>query len=380
MRVDRRSFSTARRWGLALAFGALLVACASGPEKPKPAELGPSVPLIGVRQAWSAKIAEVGFALEVAVVGRQIVVASSDGGLLALDGVTGSELWRTNITERISAGVGSDGRLSAVVTHSNLLVGIEAGRELWRTRLGTQVFTRPLVAGKRVFVLGADRSVSAFDGQTGQRLWTVTRPGEPLILRQQGVLTAVGDTLVAGLSGRLLGLNPSNGATRWEAPVATPRGTNDVERLVDLVGPVSRHGTSVCVRAFQTTVGCVDAATGALTWTRSSVGATGLHGDDRLVVGTEADGKVIAWRRTDGERLWSTDRFQYRGLTAPLVLGRSLVVGDASGLALFLSREDGSLLHRMPTDGTSVVAAPVQSGETLVVVTRSGGIYGFRPE
>jgi outer membrane assembly lipoprotein YfgL len=336
--------------------------------------------LIGVRQAWSAKIAEVGFALEVAVVGRQIVVASSDGGLLALDGVTGSELWRTNITERISAGVGSDGRLSAVVTHSNLLVGIEAGRELWRTRLGTQVFTRPLVAGKRVFVLGADRSVSAFDGQTGQRLWTVTRPGEPLILRQQGVLTAVGDTLVAGLSGRLLGLNPSNGATRWEAPVATPRGTNDVERLVDLVGPVSRHGTSVCVRAFQTTVGCVDAATGALTWTRSSVGATGLHGDDRLVVGTEADGKVIAWRRTDGERLWSTDRFQYRGLTAPLVLGRSLVVGDASGLALFLSREDGSLLHRMPTDGTSVVAAPVQSGETLVVVTRSGGIYGFRPE
>lgn len=380
MRVDGRFISTTCRLGLALAFGALLVACAGGPEKPKPAELGPNVPLIGVRQAWSAKVAEVGFPLEVAVVGRQVVVASSDGGLLALDGVTGTELWRANIAERISAGVGSDGRLSAVVTHSNLLVGIESGKELWRVKLGAQVFTRPLVAGKRVFVLGADRSVSAFDGQTGQRLWTVTRPGESLILRQQGVVVAVGDTLVAGLSGRLLGLNPSNGSVRWEAPVATPRGTNDVERLVDIVGPVARQSSSVCVRAFQTAIGCVDAATGTLNWTRSSVGATGLHGDDRLVVGTEADGKLVAWRRSDGERVWSTDRFQYRGLTAPLVLGRSLVVGDATGFALFLSREDGSLLHRMPTDGTSVVAPPVQSGETLVVVTRGGGIYGFRPD
>ena len=48
-------------------------------------------------------------------------------------------------------------------------------------------------------------------------------------------MLAVDDTLVVGLSGRLAGLNPSTGGVRWESPIASPRGINDVERLVDLV-------------------------------------------------------------------------------------------------------------------------------------------------
>ena len=86
----------------------------------------------------------------------------------------------------------------------------------------------------------ADRSVLGFDGASGRLLWTQQRPGDPLVLKHAGVLMAVGDTLVAGLSGRLVGLNPTTGALRWDAPIATPRGTNDLERLVDVVGPVSR--------------------------------------------------------------------------------------------------------------------------------------------
>ena len=50
------------------------------------------------------------------------------------------------------------------------------------------------------------------------------------------MLLAVGDTLVAGVGGRLVGINPANGTSRWESPIAAPRGTNDVERLVDLTG------------------------------------------------------------------------------------------------------------------------------------------------
>ena len=39
------------------------------------------------------------------------------------------------------------------------------------------------------------------------------------------------------------------------AALATPRGTNDLERLVDIVAPVSRVGDSVCARAFLAQVG-----------------------------------------------------------------------------------------------------------------------------
>ncbi|NML87152.1 outer membrane protein assembly factor BamB [Polaromonas sp.] len=359
---------------------ALLGGCFGGVKKPQPAELQPVVALVSARQSWSSRIGAVSFPLEVSVSGNRVGVAGDDGSVALLDAQTGRDIWRVALNTPIAAGVGSDGRVLAVVTKANEVVAMQEGRELWRSRLASQAFTAPFVGGGRVFVLAADRSVNAFDGQTGRKLWTQQRPNEPLVLRQSGVILAVGDTLIVGLAGRLAGLNPSSGSVQWEVPIASPRGINDVERLVDLVGRVSRAGDSVCVRAFQASVGCVNAASGALLWTKPAHGVQGIHGDDRLLFGAEADGTVLAWRRADGERAWSTERLRYRGLTAPLVAGRSVAIGDSAGFVHLLSREDGSLLNRLSTDGSAIAAAPALAGNTLVAVTHNGGVYGFQPE
>ncbi len=382
MIVNMPSLSSPRA-GRALAAVALavaLVACSSKPERPKPADLAPSAALIGVRQAWTARVGEVTFPLQAQVSGSTLAVAGGDGTVALLDAASGRDIWRANAGAPLSAGVGSDGKVAAVVTTANDVVAMADGKVLWRQKLPAQVYAAPLVAGSRVFVLAADRSVTAFDGQTGRRLWAQQRPGEPLILRQAGVILAVGDTLVVGQAGRLVGMNPINGSARWDAPIATPRGTNDIERLVDLVAGVSRLGDSVCVRAFQASVGCVNAARGAVQWTKPANAAVGVHGDDRNVYGTESDGKVVAWRRADGERAWTTDRLQYRTLTAPLALGRSVVIGDSTGLVHLLSREDGTPLNRLSTDGSPIAAAPLLAGGTLVVITRNGGVFGYAPE
>ncbi len=381
MNIQPAVDSCKARAAVVLGLVVLLAACAGSPDRPKPTELGPNAALINVRLAWSAKLGQVAFPLDVRVSGSSITLASSEGTIASLDGATGQDQWRTGVGAAIGAGVGSDGRYAAVVTRANDLVVLDGGRELWRQTLGALVYTAPLVAGARIFVVAADRTVMAFDAQSGRRLWTYARQGEQLLaLRQAGVLLAVGDTLVAGVAGRLVGLDPQNGSLRWEAPIATPRGTNDVERLVDLVGRVSREGEVVCARAFQAAVGCVNASRGAVLWSKPASGADGVHGDSQNVFGTESDGKVIAWRRLDGERAWTSERLKYRGLTAPLVIGRSVAIGDAQGLVHFLSRQDGSPLGRVATDGSAIAAPPVLVGNTLVVVTRSGGVFGFRPE
>lgn len=351
-----------------------------GPAKPQPAELQPVTPLVAARQTWTTRVGQVNFPLQTGVSGNSVAVASGDGTVALLDAQTGRDFWRFSLNTPLAAGAGNDGKVVAVVTKANEIVALRDGRELWRQKLGAQAFTAPFVAGERVFVLAADRSVTAFDGQTGRKLWAQQRPNEPLILRQSGVMLAVGDTLVVGLAGRLAGLNPSSGSIRWEAPIATPRGINDVERLVDLVGRVSRQGDVVCARAFQASVGCVNAARGNLLWTKPANGVQGLDGDERFVFGTEADGNVIAWRRADGERAWTTDRLRYRSLSAPVVVGRSIAIGDFTGYVHLLSREDGSLLNRLPTDGTAIAATPVLVGNTLIAVTQGGGIYGFQPQ
>lgn len=354
-------------------------ACA-GPERPKPVGLGPNVPLIGIKPVWTAQIGAVGFPLQIQAAGDSVFVAGSEGVVAQINATTGKDTWRIALGAELTAGVGADGRYAAVVSRANQLIVISDGREIWRHKLGALTLTAPLVAGDRVFVLSADRTAYAFDAASGRKLWQQQRNGDSLVLGQSGLLLAVGDTLIIGQSGRLVGLNPLNGVVRWEAPIATSRGTNEVERLVDLVAGYSRDRSTVCVRAFQSAIGCVDVEQGRVLWTKPASGSTGVHGDESAIFAAESDGKLVSFRRSDGERLWVSELLKYRFLSSPLLLGKSVVVGDNEGMLHFLSRQDGSQLNRIATDGSPVVSSPVLTGQTVIAVTKRGGIFGFRPE
>ena len=221
--------------GLIMAAMVALSGCSSlwgsSTSKPVAADLGANVAVLGVRQVWTARVGGLAdMPMEVHVAGSVVTLASSNGVVVAIDSRTGGDVWRVSLDEPLSAGVGSEGKTAAVVSRSNALIALDTGRERWRQTLGAQVFTPPLVAGGRIFVLSADRSVSAFDAASGRKLWTQQRAGEALVLRQAGVLRSLGDTLVVGFSGRLVGLNPDNGSVRWEASLASPRGANEIGR------------------------------------------------------------------------------------------------------------------------------------------------------
>jgi outer membrane assembly lipoprotein YfgL len=333
-----------------------------------------------VQKAWTANIGPVTTPLFASVHGDHVALASTPGQVALINASTGQDVWRLQLGSTIQAGVGGDGQRFAVITQNNEVVAIEAGKVLWRVRLPAMSYTAPLVAGGRVFVLTADRAVTALDGASGQKLWTQQRTGDPLVLQQSGLLLPFGDTLLAGWGGRLASLNPNTGAVRWETLVGSSRGTNEVERLVDLVAGASRLGNVVCVRAFQSTVSCVDATRGTGLWTRSAQGHEGLDGDENMVFGVESDSKVLAWQRQSGQPAWTQEALRFRGLSAPLLLGRSVVMGDDNGLVHFLSRQDGKALQRLSTDDSPITGKPVAAGQTLVVVTRTGGVFGFRPE
>lgn len=357
----------------------LLAACSSGPERPKPKPLEPIAAPIAGRQVWSQRIGSIDFPLSVAVNGSVFTAASADGTVAAWQADNGRELWRTSVDGRIVAGVGSDGRFAAVVTREGDLVVLEAGKQVWRKPVGTKVVTAPLVAGERVFVLGVDRRVVAFDVLDGRKLWAVQRPGEALTLAQGGVLAPFKNTLLVGQGPRLAGLDPLNGSVRWEVPIASPRGTNEVERLADLVAPVVRLGDTVCMRAFQSAVGCVNAERGALQWTKSVGGTEGVAGNEQFVVGADASDRLTAWRTASGEVAWSSESLLYRSLGAPLVVGPTVAFVDAEGTVHWLSIDKGEPLLRLGTDSSGPAAAPAVSATTMLVVTRNGGLFAFRP-
>lgn len=354
-----------------------LAACSS--DKPKPTPLETFAPKIAGRTVWNVGIGSIGYPMVATVRNGQVFVASGDGDIRALSVDTGAEAWRASAKGALSAGVGSDGRFVSVVTRGNELVTFDAGREIWRKRVASAVVTPPLVAGERVFVMGVDRAVTAFDAQDGRRLWTMARPGDALTLAQAGVLAPFNNTLLVGQGQRLAAVDPLRGTILWEILIASPRGTNEVERLADLIGPVVRVGDRVCVRAFQSAVGCADAARGSVLWSRNVGGVNAVAANTDLVFGADATDRISAWRAASGDVAWTNEKLLYRGLSGAVAVGPSVVFGDDDGFVHFLSGATGEQQLRLPTDGKAIIGTPMVSGNTLLVATKGGGIYAFRP-
>ncbi len=373
---------TTKGWNRMLRMACVGLCCAltacSGSLRPKPTEIQGVTVLQEVNRQWTANIGPVDFPLVVSARNDRVALANGQGLVAVLDATTGKEIWRIQLDQKIAAGVGSDGQQVAVVTRNNELVVLQNGQVQWRATLPAQSFTAPLVAGARVFVLTANRSVMAFDGASGRQLWTQQRAGEPLVLKQTGVLLPYKNNLLVGLSGRLLALNSNTGAVLWESALATPRGTNDIERLVDLIGPHDRRGDVVCARAFQSNIGCVNVERGQSVWTRPSIGDKGLSGNETLLIAPLSNGVVQAWNRTTGERIWETERLKYRVLSAPLVTPRGVLLADSGGWLYLMSLADGNLLNRIKLDDDELAAAPVSAAGQYVVISRSGRVTSFQ--
>jgi outer membrane protein assembly factor BamB len=62
-------------------------------------------------------------------------------------------------------------------------------------------------------------------------------------------------------------------------------------------------------------------------------------------------------------------------------MGRAIVVGDYRGFVHWMSREDGTLLARTTTDGTSLVIPPIPfsvgSEPAVLFQTPEGNLFAF---
>jgi outer membrane protein assembly factor BamB len=362
----------------ALAVTVLVAGCAS--DKPKPTPLATITPTLAVQPAWTAQVDASKFiALPTLRSGTLVLTGGdSNGSVLGLEAATGKTLWQANFGQSLSAPAGSDGRFTAGVSLDNELIVLDQGKPVWRAQLSSRVATPPLVAGERVFVLGVDRSVRAYDAATGRYLWLLQRAGDSLTLSQPGVLAAYQDSLLVGQGHRLAALDPTRGSVKWEIPLANPRGTNEVERVADLVGPAARQGSTLCVRSFQTAVACADLQNASMTWSKPAGGIQALGADAQLVVGADNSGRISAWRAASGDLAWSSETLLHRDLSGMALTSKVAVVGDLEGQVHFLDRTTGQIVQRMATDGSAIVGTPVLTGELVIVNTRRGGVFAFR--
>lgn len=372
---------------------ALLAGCSTlsslNPFARKPVPLNPPAalvdfkPSLAVRTVWSNSIGQAGaYVFAPAVANDSVFVAAADGSVMRIDAASGSAAWRINAGVPLTTGVGTDGETVAVGGEKGVILAFDDGGKLrWKAQASSEILSAPAVGQGLVIVRSLDNHIVAYDANSGLRRWAVQRVIPPLTLRTAPGLVISGETAFVALpGGRLSALALSNGGPRWEVAVGDPRGTTELERIADASGMPVILDRDICAVAYQGRIGCFDVSSGAARWIKGFSSYVGVALDQRFVFAADERGAVSAFSRQSGAGVWRNDKLAFRRLSTPVSFGRAVAVGDFQGYVHFLSREDGSLIGRVSTDGSPILGAPAVAGGNLIVQTQTGTVAALAIE
>lgn len=369
--------------GAVAALGALVLgACSMFSSAPNPrfdpAPLTEYPAGISAHVAWAVSLGSgggPGFAPQ--VVGDTVYAATPSGAVAGLDLATGSVRWQANAGKTLSAGVGSDGQLTAVAAADGTVIAFDGqGAEKWRAQASSEVGIPPAVGEGIVAVRSSDYRIQAFDAGSGEPLWNVQRPGPALALRTNMRMIIVEGLLISGLpNGRFIAIDARSGAVQWEGTVSVSRGATDLERISDVVGAPQTQGPLLCGVSYQGKMACFDVSQGGrMVWDEPFSSATGMATDSQQAYASDQRGVVHALALNDGHEIWKQTALRNRSLSGPAVVAQALAVGDFESYVHFLSRTDGQLLGRVQVGGGPIVSPLQATNRGVIVQTGGGGI------
>ena len=343
-----------------------------------PVPLTEYAPGVSVNVGWTANIGSgsgSGFAPQ--VVGEAVYAAAPNGSVAKVDLATGAIRWQANAGATLSAGVGSDGQITAVAAPDGTVIAFDdQGAEKWRVRASSEVNIPPTVGNGVVVVRSSDYRIQALDANTGEALWNVQRPGPALALKTNMRMVLVEGLLISGLpNGKLIAIDVRSGSVQWEGTVSVSKGATDLERISDVVGAPQTQGALLCGVSYQGRMACFDVSQGGhLLWEQPFSSTTGMTTDNQQAYASNQRSVVYAFALADGHEVWKQDALRNRALSGPAVVPQGLAVGDLEGYVHFLSRTDGHLLGRVQVGGGAIVSPLVATSRGVLVQTGSGSL------
>jgi len=310
-----------------------------------------------------------------------LFVASRDGLVKALDPENGKQRWQADLEEDVIA------RLSGGITaaYGNLYIGSEngevisldqeTGEVVWRVKVGGEVLAKP-VADSGLIIINTSRGMLiALNESTGEQRWALSTEVPNLTLRGDSTPTAIGGGVFWGTAnGRLAAAIVERGQLIWQQPVGTPKGATEIDRLVDVdSSPIVLGGTLFTI-GYNGQLIAIDLRSAKPIWKRNYSSATDITTDgSRIFLNTEKD-HVVAVDSRSGTELWKNSLLEHRQLTAPVIVGNYLVVGDTLGYLHWMDRSTGEFVAQQFVDDSGLAVGPTLLSDGYVIITRNGDI------
>lgn len=306
------------------------------------------------------------------VIVNDVLFIGSNGGIHAIDTISGNELWRTPTNGFVKS--------VPVVANGILYIGpdekgfysIDAGNGSinWIYKNSSAGYTSSASVMNNLALAGSkDGSFYAFNVQTGEPSWQ-TMTGKVIESSP-----AIGDGIIVfGTNGGLvIALDAAGGKEKWRYDT----GLGDIKS-----SPVIADGT-VYVGSNDGSIYALTTARGSLKWkysTGSNVESSPSVKDNTIFVGSK-DSNLYAIDAGTGTLKW---KFQTSGYvdSSPAISGDIVYFGSKNNFLYGLDANTGKLLWRNMTGqkDNDYITSPAISGNTLYVATHSGFVYAYSGE
>jgi len=382
----------------ALAVASVIISCSSSPSPIlPPTKLSPIKSELSVSERWVRQVGEGVsdhyYLLTPIFYNNVIYTIDYLGNLSATNYLNGDTLWSKRLNISVSAGLSriDDMLLFATSEGRVMALDIKTGSTLWQSNVSSEVFAKPVAAAQYVIVKSVDGRVAALDLKTGKDKWIYDGAVPALTLRGNSAPVVYENTVITGLdNGNLIGLSVDTGQLIWKLTVAAPKGSTEIERMIDIDATPVIDGENLYVVSYQGRIANIHIPSGQLIWTRDFSAYNGIVVDATRLYIADSDGYVWALDKTSGATIWKQDKLVRRSLTQPVLYNNSIIVGDFNGFVHWLNIEDGHLQARFRmgaydseieteddflfSKSNSIIIAPVVYKDKIFVFDRHGHI------
>lgn len=353
-----------------------------GREPPNPpAELEEINPTYTATIDWSNNIGKTEkYDYTPALDSSAVYAANTAGEILKLDATNGRQIWRINVGESISGGIGiGSGILLVGSNKGNVHAYDTTGKFLWKAKVSSEILSVPRYFDGLAIVRTGDNHIFGLDAADGSRKWVYERISPALSLRSSvGIVVDSGAVYAGFAGGKMVAIRADNGKLLWEATVAQPKGVTEIERIADITSLPVVDGPLVYAVAYQGKIAAVDRTNGKVVWNRDISSYSGLNVEDAKIFVSHTLGAVYSLNYETGKTFWRQGVLANRRLTAPLPMGDVIAVGDLEGYVHFLTRDEGKFAARIKLDDNAVMTlVPGTSSKQLIAETRDGGLYAI---
>jgi outer membrane protein assembly factor BamB len=299
-----------------------------------------------------------------------VYAGAGDGRLYAVEAQTGAVLWEIGGFEALEATGAIAGDVLVVGGYSKRVLALNrlTGEELWSFTSGYVVQAAPLLVENQVYI-ATDHSVYALDLPTGQLLWEAATGETDAFMSgpayEAGVLYATGGNI-------LLALESATGKEIWRAT-----------QEMAFTGLAAANGL-IYVGNFDRYLRAYDQHTGEERWKFEAGGVfwSSPAVSGQVVYAGNIDQFLYALNAETGEQLWS---FKMAGeaVSEPLVVEDTVYVSDSSHLVphgplhlYALDSRTGEVLWTFEVLSTFLPAPTV--GEGVIYATSTSQIFALK--